>query len=176
MPAPRPPLPDLPAVDRVVARIGVARQLAVIGRAEPARRLCGGLVVEHLAWIAEDPLLVRLLAECLLLLEMMAVLPRLVRAVFGVELRVAEVGEFGSRRWMLSFSHGITLLMPRADAALELGREERAVFWARRILATAAAGGVRSVAAGAGASDGFGIDAEDAGLAREEGELLERAP
>ena len=132
------PFDPAPA-ERVTAQIGVARQLALCGRPAPARRLCGTLFLERMPTIMADPALLRSFVECLLLLEMTALLPRMLRAVFGIDADMLPLGDPAARRWRLSVSRCIVLLVPLPGP--ETGsaeREKLASRWSRIILAAAA--------------------------------------
>ncbi len=130
--------PSPPPIDRLVLQLGVIRHLARDGLGSPARRLCGVLFLDHLLPIVREPDLLRGFVECLLLLEMTALLPRLVRAAFGVDLDMTRLGGPASRHWTLSFSNGIALLVPAAESLRQAG-PELAAAWAARVVAVAAA-------------------------------------
>ena len=123
-----------PLIERVAAQVEVARQIAMGGSKPPAQRLCAALFVEHLPILIREPALLQAYVGCLLLLEMSALLPRLLRAAFGVDLVMTQRDGPLSRRWSLSFRGGIALLVP----SFEPGTEAQSVLWARRILAAAA--------------------------------------
>ena len=129
----------------VAAKIEVVRQIAWRGRPAPARRLCGTVFLEHLPILARDPALLQVYVGCLLLLEMSALLPPLLRSVFGVELDMVRRGEPGagrlSGRWSLTFGSGIVLLIP----SFGLSDEGPIALWARKILAVAAEDGEGAV-------------------------------
>lgn len=130
--------PSPPPIDRLVLQLGVIRQLARDGLGSPAKRLCGVLFLDHLMPIVREPPLLRGFVECLLLLEMTALLPRLLRAAFGVDLDMARPCGPTSRHWLLSFSNGIALLVPTA-ASLRQAGPELAAEWAARVITVAAA-------------------------------------
>ena len=125
--------------DRLAAQIHVARDLALNGSAGPARALCGSVFLEHLPLLMRDHALLGAYVECLLLLEMMALLPRVVQAIYGVGLDIVPMSHRlagpGGRRWSLRFSTGATLPM---SAPSRLERFESAARWSRIILAEAA--------------------------------------
>ncbi len=126
-------------VERLAAQIYVARDLALNGSAGPARAVCGSIFLEQLPLLMRDSLLLGAYVECLLLLEMMALLPRVVQAIYGVSLDIEPMSHgltgLGFRRWMLRFSTGTALPM---SAPARLARSESAAQWSRIILAEAA--------------------------------------
>ncbi|MDP9096661.1 MAG: hypothetical protein M3N26_08960 [Pseudomonadota bacterium] len=118
--------------DRVAAQISVARALALNGSAGPARTVCGAVFLDHLPVLQRDDELLGAYVECLLLLEMTALLPRLVQAIYGVSLDVMPMtGRVDGRRWLLKFGTGVTLAMPLPRRAERLQTVAR---WSRIIL------------------------------------------
>lgn len=129
---------DPAPAERVIAQIGVARELALCGRPAPGRRLCGTLFLERMSTIMADPALLQAFVECLLLLEMTALLPRVLRAVFGQEADMLPLGDPAARRWRLSVSRCVVLLVPLpGPLADRAAREQSAARWSRIILAAA---------------------------------------
>ncbi|MGI4799165.1 MAG: hypothetical protein ACRYF2_17000 [Janthinobacterium lividum] len=125
--------------ERLAAQINVARDLALHGSAGPARTVCGSVFLEHLPSLARDGELLASYVECLLLLEMMALLPRVVQAIHGVSLDIVPMSNRlagpGGRRWKLNFGTGVSLPM---SAPGRLERVQSAQRWSRIILAEAA--------------------------------------
>lgn len=125
--------------DRLAAQIYVARDLALNGSAGPAKAVCGSVFLEHLPLLMRDAAALGAYVECLLLLEMTALLPRVVRAIYGVDLDMVPMSDRlagpGARRWLLNFGTGVTLSM---SAPGRLARVESAARWSKIILAEAA--------------------------------------
>jgi hypothetical protein len=125
--------------DRLAAKIYVARDLALNGSAGPARAVCGAVFLEHLPLLMRDTDLLGGYVECLLLLEMTALLPRVVQAIFGVSFDMMPMSDRlagpGARRWLLTFGTGVTLSM---SAPGRLERVQSAARWSKIILAEAA--------------------------------------
>lgn len=118
--------------DRLARQISVARELALNGSAGPGRAVCGAVFLEHLPLLMRDVALLGAYVECLLLLEMTALLPRLVQAIYGLSLKMTPMT---GRRWLLSFGTGVTLAM---SAPGQAERASEAARWSKIILAEVA--------------------------------------
>lgn len=125
--------------DRLSAQIGVARELALTGCGGPARKICGSVFLDHAMALTRDQAVLKAYVECLLLLEMTALLPRVIQAVHGVAVDVVPLSGSGPRSWRVTVgSHpALTLSSPgrRADRA---EREEAAARSSSMILSAAA--------------------------------------
>ena len=138
--------PASPVPSSVAAEVDLAREVAVYGRPLLARRLCGAVFLDHLPILMRDPALLEAYVGLLLLLEMSALLPRLLRAVFGVGFimtRRHATGRNGVVRsgWSLSLRDGVELLMPAFSTGGAARDHARSALWARKIIDAAAEDG-----------------------------------
>ena len=129
--------------DRLAALIGVARELALNGSGGPARSVCGSVFLDHVPLLMRDGALLGAYVECLLLLKMTALLPRLVQAIYGVTFdmvpMIDRLAGPGVERWLLNFGNGVRLSMTMPGPRAEQGvREHSAAHWRAVILAMAA--------------------------------------
>ena len=82
-----------------------------MGQVETARDMCGALFLEHAPVLSRDGALLGAYIECLLLLEMTALLPRVLQAAYGTTVDMVSVlaGE-----WRVSFGNGLVLMVALA--------------------------------------------------------------
>jgi hypothetical protein len=125
--------------DHLARQIHVARELALNDAGRPARQLCGSVFLDHAMLLTRDEKLLKAYVECLLLLEMTALLPRVIQAIYGVSLAMAPLTGPGPRRWQLVFGNSVTLeLASPGSRADRVVREQVAAQSSARILAVAA--------------------------------------
>ncbi len=99
----------------LVRQVELAHKLARRGARQPARNLCAAIFLDQSALLLADRSAKRRFVECLLLLDMVNLLGRLLRALDGVELGSRQVVVAGTRQMVLSLSNGVHLVMPVAD-------------------------------------------------------------
>ena len=131
-------LPNPETELRVARQIDAACEMALFGADLRARSVCADIFLQHAPLLAQKRSLCQSFVECLLLLNMTALLIRLVRAVDGADLAVTAVGGSHPGRLLFSFSNGVSVTAP--GFGLQVGRAtraKRAVRWSEVILAAA---------------------------------------
>jgi hypothetical protein len=116
-------------------RIETAWALAQAGQGRGARDLCAAFCLHELEALHGAPALATRLVEALLLSGMFGQVARLLKALAGVELRIATMAGSGTADAFLCGEEGSRLLValdPEALAAAD--RAQVAHAWSRRIL------------------------------------------
>lgn len=133
------PLHATGPADRLASRIGIARTLALSGATVPARSVCAAIVLEDALLLAADRSALRSLVECLLLLEMIPLLARTLRALHGVTLAVTPLQGAAPRRRLFTLNGDLSLvvLAPGLHAPAP-AREAAAAQWSAALLHAAA--------------------------------------
>jgi hypothetical protein len=116
-------------------RIETAWALAEAGQSREARDLCAAVCLHDLEALRGAPALTARLVEALLLSEMFGQVARLLKALAGVELRIALVAGNGTADAFQCADDGSRLVVALDPASLAAADRARvARNWARRIL------------------------------------------